>query len=77
MLHEEITERILKSAFKVHSALGAGLLESTYSTCLYYEFSMEGLQCENQVRLPIVYQGMQLDAGYRLTILSKIASSSN
>ena len=69
MLHEEITERILKSAFKVHSALGAGLLESTYNACLHYELSTEGLQFEYQVRLPVVYQGIQLDAGYRIDFL--------
>lgn len=54
---------------KVHSALGAGLLESTYQTCLHYQFSIDGLQFQHQVRLPVVYQGITLDAGYRIDFL--------
>jgi GxxExxY protein len=69
MLHKVITEKILKCAFNVHSALGAGLLESTYNTCLHYEFSVEGLTFEHQVRLPVIYQNIQLDAGYRIDFL--------
>jgi GxxExxY protein len=54
---------------KVHSALGAGMLESTYQSCLRYQFSVDGLQFEHQVCLPIVYQGIRLDAGYRIDFL--------
>ncbi len=54
---------------KVHSALGPGLLESTYQTCLHYQFSIDGLHFEHQVRLPVVYQGVTLDAGYRIDFL--------
>ncbi len=69
MLHEDITKRIIEAAMKVHTALGPGLLESTYHTCLHYQFSADGLHFEHQVRLPVVYQGMQLDAGYRIDFL--------
>jgi GxxExxY protein len=69
MLHESITERILKAAIKVHTALGAGMLESTYHTCLQYELGVEGLHFQHQVRLPVVYQGIHLDAGYRIDFL--------
>jgi GxxExxY protein len=69
MVHNVITEKILKCAFKVHSALGAGLLESTYNTCLHYEFGVEGLRFDHQVRLPVIYQDIQLDAGYRIDFL--------
>lgn len=69
MLHEAITERILTAAMKVHTALGAGLLESTCQTCLHYQLGIDGLHFEHQVRLPVVYQGIHLDAGYRIDFL--------
>jgi GxxExxY protein len=69
MLHEDITQKILGAAINVHSALGAGMLESTYHTCLRYEFTVAGLHFEHQVRLPVVYRGIHLDAGYRIDFL--------
>lgn len=69
MLYEDITQRILNAAIKVHSALGAGMLESAYHACLQYQFIADGLQFEHQVRLPIIYQGVRLDAGYRIDFL--------
>jgi GxxExxY protein len=54
---------------KVHTVLGAGMLESTYHACLHYEFSVNGLHFEHQVPLPVVYRGIQLDAGYRIDFL--------
>lgn len=53
----------------VHSALGPGLLESTYEACLAYELDVAGLQVERQKLLPILYQGTQLDEGYRIDLL--------
>ena len=69
MLHESITERILTAAMKVHTATGAGMLESTYQACLHYQLGADGLHFEHQVRLPVVYQGIHLDAGYRIDFL--------
>src|SRR5213082_125328 len=69
MLHEDITERIIGAAMKVHSALGAGCLESTYSACLCHQLSVDGLHFEHQVPLPVIYQGIRLDAGYRIDFL--------
>jgi GxxExxY protein len=69
MMHKAITSRILEAAIKVHTALGPGLLESTYDACLHYQFSTDGLHFEHQVRLPVVYQGILLDAGYRIDFL--------
>jgi GxxExxY protein len=69
LLHEEITERIIGGAIKVHTGLGAGLLESTYSACLHYQFALDGLHFEHQVRLPVIYQGVQVEAGYRVDFL--------
>jgi len=65
-LHAGITERILGAAFKVHSALGAGCLESTYDACLCYQLAKDGITFTHQVRLPIVYDGIQLNAAYRI-----------
>ena len=69
MLHEDVTKRVIEAAIKVHTALGPGLLESAYHACVHYEFTLGGLHFAHQVRLPLVYQGMQLDAGYRLDFL--------
>ena len=65
----QITERILKCAFKVHSELGPGLLESAYEECLFYELKQAGLKVEKQKALPLVYYEVKLDAGYRIDIL--------
>lgn len=54
---------------KVHTALGPGLLESAYETCLAYELRQRGLRVETQVTLPVKYDGVELDAGYRLDLL--------
>ena len=69
MLHQDVTSRILDAAMKVHTGLGAGLLESSYHTCLHYQFNVDGLRFEHQVRLPVVYQGVTLDAGYRIDFM--------
>jgi GxxExxY protein len=69
MLHEDVTEQVIAAAMKVHSALGAGLLESTYDACLLYELSLSGLHFEHQVALPVIYGSVRLDAGYRIDFL--------
>jgi GxxExxY protein len=69
MLHESVTERILEAAMKVHTVLGAGMLESTYHKCLHYQLGVDGLHFQHQVRLPVVYQRIHLDAGYRIDFL--------
>ena len=69
MLYEAVTERVLNAAMKVHSALGAGCLESTYDACLRYQFGKGGVAFEHQVRLPVMYDGIQVDAGYRIDFL--------
>lgn len=65
----DITERIIGCAIKVHRVLGPGLLESTYEICLIHELSKAGLRLESQVALPVVYDGIRLDAGYRIDLL--------
>lgn len=65
----EITGQVIDAAMKVHTALGPGLLESAYEACLAHELRKRGLNCQTQVVLPIVYDGMRLDAGYRIDLL--------
>ena len=64
-----ITQEIIGAAIEVHRALGPGLLESAYETCLAYELSERGLHAERQKPLPVVYREITLDAGYRLDLL--------
>ena len=61
--------QVVDSAIKVHSALGPGLLESAYETCLAYELEKRGLLVLRQTPLPIVYDRIQLDVGYRIDLL--------
>ncbi|HZC17293.1 MAG TPA: GxxExxY protein, partial [Caulobacteraceae bacterium] len=57
------------AGLKVHKALGPGLLESAYEHCLAYELVTRGISLRRQVALPVVYEGVRLDAGYRLDIV--------
>ena len=66
---EEIRKLVLDSAMKVDSGLGCGLLESAYEACLAHELVKRGLTVERQVALPVVYDGVSVDAGYRLDLL--------
>ena len=69
MTENEIGEIVLGCAIKVHTALGPGLLESTYEVCLAYELSKAGVKAERQIALPVIYDEVRLDAGYRLDLL--------
>jgi GxxExxY protein len=60
---------VLDAAFKVHSALGAGLLESVYETCLAYEIRRRGREVETQKHVPVIYEGVVLETGLRLDML--------
>lgn len=63
------TGQIVDAAMKVHTALGPGLLESAYEACLQYELQKRGLQVRNQVVMPLVYDGIRLELGYRIDLL--------
>jgi GxxExxY protein len=69
MERDQITHEIIDSAYKVHSKLGPGLLESAYRTCLAYELRKKGLQVEEEKPLPIIYEEVRLECGYRLDML--------
>ena len=68
-LHTAITEKVLGAALRVHTELGAGCLESTYHACLCYQLANDGVAFTHQVRLPIGYNGIQLDAAYRVDFI--------
>ena len=65
----EITGAVVKSAIKVHAALGPGLLESAYRACLRHDLTRSGLQVEAEAVLPIRFDGLELDIGYRIDLL--------
>jgi GxxExxY protein len=62
---EQVGKAVLNAAFKVHTALGPGLLESVYETCTAFELKQSGLCAPTQVALPVTYQGIKMDAGLR------------
>jgi GxxExxY protein len=65
----QITHEILDSAYKVHTSLGPGLLESAYKTCLVYELRKKGLKVEVEKALPLIYEEVLLECGYRVDIM--------
>ena len=65
----DLTYLIIGCVYKVHSELGPGLLESTYEICLEHELRKAGLKVEKQVLLPVIYDSIKLDAGYRIDLL--------
>jgi len=69
LLHQELTSSILKCAYRVHSSLGPGLLESAYEECLHYELEKNGIIAIKQKPMPLVYEGKKLDLGYRIDLL--------
>jgi len=64
----DITNAIIGSAIKVHTELGPGLLESTYSECLCYELKEKGFEVEKEKAMPVIYQGIELACGYRVDL---------
>lgn len=65
----EITREIISAGISVHRALGPGLLESAYQRCMYQELLGRGVPFEREVPIPLEYQGIRLDCGYRLDLL--------
>ncbi|MCK6610888.1 MAG: GxxExxY protein [Bacteroidia bacterium] len=69
MTENELSNKIIGAAIKVHSALGPGLLESAYQECLYYVLKKEGLKVEREKPMPLVFEEVKLDCGYRIDLL--------
>jgi GxxExxY protein len=65
----EVSGQIVDSAMRVHSRLGPGLLESVYQACLAYEVRKRGLDVVSQTALPVVYDEVRIDIGYRLDLI--------
>lgn len=65
----KLTEQIIGCAIKVHRALGPGLMESAYQECLFYELKKAGLFVDKEKPLPLVYEEVKLDCGYRIDLL--------
>ena len=69
MTEDQITEIIIGCAMKVHKKFGPGLLESAYEECTAYEISKSGLLVERQKPLPLVYEEVKMECGYRLDLM--------
>ncbi len=69
MTENQIATEIVDAALKVHKQLGPGLLESAYEECLTYELIKRDLLVERQKALPLVYEGVKMDIGYRVDLL--------
>jgi GxxExxY protein len=66
---EEIGHSIIGAAIELHPAVGPGLLESAYETCLLYELEKRNLPVKRQVLIPIRYEDLTIDNGYRIDLL--------
>ena len=69
MTENDISKIVFESALKVHRSLGPGLLESAYEECLFYELKKLNLSVEKQKALPLIYEDVKLDVGYRIDII--------
>jgi GxxExxY protein len=69
MTENEISYKIRGAIFNVFNALGPGLLESAYEAALMYELIKEGLEVKSQVALPLIYDEIKMDVGYRIDLL--------
>ena len=66
---QKVSHAVITAAMKVHTDLGPGLLESTYLACLQHELAKAGFRSQAQVGLPVYYDGVKLDLGYRIDLL--------
>ncbi len=69
MNENEISNRIIGIAIEVHKSLGPGLLESAYKECLFYRFNKENIYVEKEKSMPLVYEDVKLECGYRIDLL--------
>ncbi|MBZ5571285.1 MAG: GxxExxY protein [Acidobacteriia bacterium] len=65
----EVTGIIIDAAMKVHTSLGPGMLESVYEKCLKHEVTKRGLRVASQVWLPVLYDGVEIEGGYKIDLL--------
>ena len=69
MLENELSKIVFEAGLKIHKTLGPGLLESAYEECLYYELQKYGYFVEKQKSLPLIYENVKLEVGYRIDLL--------
>jgi GxxExxY protein len=69
MTENEISNKVISLAIEVHRALGPGLLESAYKECMYYKIGQSGLFVEKEKAMPLIFEDVQLDCGYRIDLL--------
>jgi GxxExxY protein len=69
MNENEISNKIIGLAIQIHQSLGPGLLESAYKECLYYRLKKEGFLVEKEKLMPLIYEEVKLECGYRIDIL--------
>jgi len=69
MTENEISNKVIEIAIEIHKALGPGLLESAYKECMYYKIKKSGLYVEKEKPLPLIYEEVKLDCGYRIDLL--------
>jgi GxxExxY protein len=69
MTENEIAQQIIDAAFKVHTRLGPGLLESVYETVLAYELEKRGLYVQRQEPIPVFYEQVQMEVGFRADLI--------
>ena len=69
MTENEISKIVFDCALKVHKSLGPGLLESAYEECLYYELKKFGIIVQKQKPLPLIYEDVKLEIGYRVDLI--------
>ena len=69
MTENEIVNKVIGIAIDVHKALGPGLLESAYKECLYYKIAQAGLLVEKEKPMPLIFEDVKLDCGYRIDLL--------
>ena len=69
MTENQLAKEVVDASLKVHRELGPGLLESAYEACLYYELKSRGLMVQKQKAMPLVYNDIKLDAGYRIDLM--------
>lgn len=69
MLENNLSHKVIGLAMEVHSALGAGLLESAYQECLFYKLTSNGLYVEKEKPMPLIFEDVKLEIGYRIDLL--------
>lgn len=69
MTENELSNKIIGDAIEVHQCLGPGLLESAYKECLFYKLKKSGLTVEKEKPMPLIFEEVKLDCGYRIDLL--------